>query len=288
MCSVDAPPARPNGGLPDECIQRRRSRHRVNAFAQKEPMAGAPRLCAKRQRPDPRPLHVGPHVLRLVDPARLRRDVDHHEDVRGLLLLRHGLSHHRVGRGRRRVHAVHPARGARGAEVSDQLRAVPRLPRPHGHDAPRGHHALVVAGRHRLRDVLPGVGAPVPDADAPGADRPVRVGRPRLERSLVAALPHPAVRGRAARRHRSVSTLREVGLVRGQGPQCDPQEPEEAQVGAVGVLHRAGPDDTGRLHEDRLRPPLQSGPALRAGVAADATAVGASGLVAVLAEGETR
>ncbi len=45
------------------------------------------------------------------------------------------------------------------------------------------------------------------------------------------------------------------GWFEGQGPQRHAQEPEEAQVGAVGILHRAGADDARRVHEDRLRAP---------------------------------
>ena len=81
----------------------------------------------------------------------------------------------------------------------------------HGDDASRGHDAMVVAGGHRLCDVLPRFGASVSDADAPGTDRTVRVGRPRVERALVAAVPGAALRSRAARRHRPVSALRSSG-----------------------------------------------------------------------------
>ena len=56
------------------------------------------------------------------------------------------------------------ARGARGAQVPDQLSAVQHVPRPHEDDAARRHHALVLAGVHRLRAVLPGHRPPVRDA----------------------------------------------------------------------------------------------------------------------------
>ena len=90
----------------------------------------------------------------------------------GYFFFGRALPRDRVGGGCRRLHPVHRSRRARAAQVPHQLRAIPRLPRPHGHDASRGHHAVVVAGRHRLRDVLPRVGAPVSDADAPRNDRP--------------------------------------------------------------------------------------------------------------------
>ena len=82
------------------------------------------------------------------------------------------------------------------------------------HDEACRHDALVVAGRDRLRDVLPGLGAPARDADAARAHRAVRERRPGLERSLLAALSGAAARGRAAWRHRAVSAGRQVGLVR--------------------------------------------------------------------------
>ena len=50
---------------------------------------------------------------------------------------------------------------ARGAQVPDQLPPVHALPRPHEDDAARGHHALVLAGVHRLRAVLPRGAAPL-------------------------------------------------------------------------------------------------------------------------------
>ena len=88
------------------------------------------------------------------------------------------------------------------------------VPRSRERDEARRHHALVVAGRHRLRAVLPRLDPPVRDADAARADRSVRERRPGLERALLAALPGAAVRGRAARRHRPVPAGGEVGLVR--------------------------------------------------------------------------
>ena len=45
--------------------------------------------------------------------------------------------------------AARRARRAGRAQVPDQLPPVPHLPRPHEADAPRGHDALVLAGRHR-------------------------------------------------------------------------------------------------------------------------------------------
>ena len=64
------------------------------------------------------------------------------------------------------IGAARRARGARRAQVPDQLPPVPHVPRPHEPDAPRGHDALVLAGGHRLRAVLPRRAPPVPDADA--------------------------------------------------------------------------------------------------------------------------
>ena len=69
-------------------------------------------------------------------------------------------------RGRHHYRAAGRARGARRAQVPDQLPPVPRVPRAHAPHAARGHHAVVLAGVHRLRAVLPRRAASVPDADA--------------------------------------------------------------------------------------------------------------------------
>ena len=87
----------------------------------------------------------------------------------------------------------------------------------------RGHDALVGAGRDRVRAVLPRFGAPIPDAHASGRHRAARVGRPGVDRPLVADLPRHAVLRRAARRHRPLPPGGEVGLVRRQGPEREPQ-----------------------------------------------------------------
>ena len=58
------------------------------------------------------------------------------------------------------------ARRARRAQVSRQLPPVHGVPRAHADDATRGHDAVVLAGVHRVRVVLPRVGAPVHHADA--------------------------------------------------------------------------------------------------------------------------
>ena len=113
------------------------------------------------------------------------------------------------------------ARVSRRAQVPDQLSPVHVVPRPHEDDAPRGHHALVLAGGDRVRAVLLRRAASVRHADAPGADRSVRVGRPRVDRALLAALHPAAARGRVPRRHRSVSPRGEMGLVRRTGPERD-------------------------------------------------------------------
>ena len=107
--------------------------------------------------------------------------------------------------------------------------------------------------RHRLRALLPRLPAPVPDADAPGRDRPLRVGRPLLERALVAAVPGAAVRGRTARRHRPVPAGRQVGLAAGRRPRRRARAPEARQVGADGLLPRARAGHLRGLHEDRPR-----------------------------------
>ena len=134
--------------------------------------------------------------------------------LRGLLLLRPLVPLDRLGRRRRRDRAARRARVARGAQVPDQLPPVPRLPRPRGHDAARRHDALVLAGRHRLRAVLPRHDPPVRDAHAARAHRPVRVAPTASGATLLAALPGAAVRRRAARRHRPVPAGGQVGLVR--------------------------------------------------------------------------
>ena len=169
--------------------RRRPRRHRAQ-----EPLAGAPGPRAERHRARPRAVHVGPHVLRVVDPARQGRDVDGHQVLRGLLLLRHG-------RTRASCRSWSPAIIAlivvhalpRGAQVPDQLPAVRDVPRPHEDDEARGHDAVVVAGRHRLRAVLPRLASHLYlMLTQPGPHRPVRVRRPRVERPLVAALPGAA------------------------------------------------------------------------------------------------
>ena len=83
------------------------------------------------------------------------------------------------------------------------------------HEA-RRHLALVLAGGHRVRAVLHGLGAPLHHDDPSRAHRAVRVRRPRLDRPDVAALPRHAVRGRVPRRHRAVPARAQVGLVRRQ------------------------------------------------------------------------
>ncbi|MCK7524250.1 MAG: hypothetical protein MZV64_44765 [Ignavibacteriales bacterium] len=60
----------------------------------------------------------------------------------------------------------------------------------------------------------------------PGLHRPVRVGRPRLERPLVAAVPGAAVRGRAARRHRPVP----AGASSGAGSQAPTPTPRASNL----------------------------------------------------------
>ena len=141
-----------------------------------EPLAGASGLAAERQRPAARAVHVGPHVLRVVDPARQGRDVDGDAFLRGLLLLRPLVSLDRLDRRRRRALAARRARDARGAQVPDQLPPVPRVSRPHERRCSTttrrsgagrsftGFALFFLASVHLLRD-----------ADAARSHRPVRV-----------------------------------------------------------------------------------------------------------------
>ena len=177
-------------------------------------LACATGLAAERHGPGARPVHVGPHVVRVEHPARQGRDVDRGPLLRGLLRLRQAAAVARVDPGRGGLHAVHRARGAGAAQVPRELPPVPHLSRAHGRHEARGHHALVLAGGDGLRAVLHGLGAPLHHADAPGPHRAVRVGRPRVDRPDVAAVPRDAVRGRVPRRHRPVPPRAQVGLVR--------------------------------------------------------------------------
>ena len=215
----------------DEYPCRYRCRRRPGRCGQEEPLAGAPRLDAERDRSRAGPLHVGPHVLRLVDPDQQGRDVDDHPDVRGLLHLRQAVPDHRLVRRRHGDRALRRARAARRAQVPDQLPAVQAVPRPPEADRPRRHDAVDLAGLHRLRAVLPRVGAPVPDADAAAPDRPVRVRRPHLDRDAVAAVHPAAARRRAARRHRPVPAGGEVGLVHRRRRRCHAAAAEDARSG---------------------------------------------------------
>jgi succinate dehydrogenase/fumarate reductase cytochrome b subunit len=67
-----------------------------------------------------------------------------------------------------------------------KLHPVPHVPRPRRDDEARRHDALVVAGRHRLRDVLPRHDPPTCDSHPARAHRPVRERRSGLERPLLA------------------------------------------------------------------------------------------------------
>ena len=107
----------------------RHVRHR-RACRSQEPVAGAAGLDAKRERAGAGALHVGPHVLRLVDPARQGRDVERDALLRGLLHPRPVVSLDRLDRRRRRDLAARRARDARAAQVPDRLPPVPRVPRP--------------------------------------------------------------------------------------------------------------------------------------------------------------
>ena len=75
-----------------------------------------------------------------------------------------------------------------------------------------------------------------------------------------------AVRRRAARGHRSLPALRQVGLVRRRRSERDAQAAEDDQVGADGVLHRARARHARRVHEDRLRARAEVRRALHAGM----------------------
>ena len=149
-------------GIEQPTHRRRRSRRR----RAQEPLAGAPRPRPERDRPRPRAVHVGPHVLRVVDPHQQRRDVDDHQVLRRVFLLRPVLPGHGLVRRRGRDRADRRARVSRRAQVPDQLPPVHDLPRPHEDDAARGHDALVLAGVHRLRAVLPRGAARLHHADA--------------------------------------------------------------------------------------------------------------------------
>ena len=127
---------------------------------------------------------------------------------------------------------------------------------------------------HRFRAVLPRRAACLHHADASGADRPLRIGRSRLDRSLLAALHPAAARGRAARRHRPLPAGRQVGLVRRSRPQGHATAAEDAQVGADGVLPGARVRDARRLHQDRHRARAELRPALRSRRAAGRAAGG--------------
>ena len=71
----------------------------------------------------------------------------------------------------------------------------------------------------RLRDVLPGLGAPVYRDDPAGdVSAPTRLGGPLRDRRDVAALPGAAVRGRGPRRPRHVPPGHQMGHLRRQEP----------------------------------------------------------------------
>ena len=81
---------------------------------------------------------------------------------------------HRVGRRRGVIsHCSSCTRSSRCASSRSTIAQYRDVPRPHAMMRARGHDAVVLAGRHRLRAVLPRLGAPLHDADAPRPHRPV-------------------------------------------------------------------------------------------------------------------
>ena len=61
-----------------------------------KPLAGAARCCAERERPLPRPVHVGPHGFRVDHPHQQGRHVVGHADVRGAVCSRRTISRYRL------------------------------------------------------------------------------------------------------------------------------------------------------------------------------------------------
>ena len=181
----------------------------------RQPLAGQARCGSERHRSCSGALHVGSHVLRVVHSGQQGRHVDHHQVLRRLLFLRHRVPLDRFHRGRGRHRADRRPRFACRAQVSNQLSSVQHLSQPYADDAPRRHHAVVLAGVHRFRVVLPCFGTPVHHADPSRPHRAVRVGRQSLERSFLAAV-YPAVAGgRVARRHRPLPLGGQMGLACG-------------------------------------------------------------------------
>ena len=157
----------------------------------------------------------GHMVVRLVDPARQGRDVDDHEVLRGLFLLRPLLSVDRLAAWSRSVIAL---------IVAHALLAVRKFPINYRQFATfRGHMRTM---RHEdttlwFWQVITGFALFFLASvhlyimlTRPERIGPFEIRRPRVERSLLAALHRAAADGRGARRHRPLPPRGEVGLVR--------------------------------------------------------------------------
>ena len=122
-----------------------------------------------------------------------------------------------------------------------------------GADEARRHDALVVAGRDRLRDVLPRLDPPARDADAPRADRAVR-GADRVWSEHY--WPLYLVLLFAVELHGGIGLYRlavKWGWFAGAHAGRHPAPSEGAEVGDDGLLPRAGARDARGLHQDRHR-----------------------------------
>ena len=127
-------------------------------------------------------------------------------------------SRDRLGRRRGRLRAVRGPRLPRGAQVPDRLPPVPRVPSATANMMKHGDTTCGGAGGDRVPAVLPrspstSTRCSRTRSASARTSPPIACGA-----AVVAALPGPAVRGRAARRHRAVPAGREVGLARRRGP----------------------------------------------------------------------
>ena len=142
-----------------------------------EPLAGAARLAAERERAACSALFMWGHMF-FVSSILLGKDAmwTVTKFFEGYFFFGTVVSRDRLVRRRRRDRAARRARDARACASSRSTIGSTATFRDHcRHDAARRHDALVVAGRDRVRAVLPRLDAPVRDADAPGAHRSVRV-----------------------------------------------------------------------------------------------------------------
>ena len=129
--------------------------------------------------------------------------------------------------------------------------------------AARRHHAVVAAGRDRIRAVLPCHGAPLQMLMHPERHRPLRVAPTASGRDLVAALPGLLF---CVELHGGIGLYRlavKWGWFEGEDPNASRRRLKRAEVGADRLLPRARARHARGVHEDRLSSTRRARRALR-------------------------